>query len=170
MTISETQRLTISKVTLQDAPFFLELMNTPHWIKYIGDRKIKTITDAKEHLKKGILKSYKKDGFGFYKLLLKSENLKIIGICGLVKRKELEDTDIGFGFLPDYEGKGFGYESSVEIMNLAQNKFKLKKVSAITSPINKNSIKLLEKLGLTYEKRVIPFEDGKELLLFAKTF
>lgn len=168
MIISETHRLIISKVTLQDAPFFLELMNTPHWIKYIGDRKIKTIDDAKAHLEKGILKSYKRNGFGFYKLLLKSENLKTIGISGLVKRKELDDVDIGFGFLADYENKGFGYESSVEIMKLAQNKFKLNKVSAITSPINANSIKLLEKLGLTYEKRVIPFEDGEELLLFTK--
>lgn len=170
MTISETQRLIISKVTLQDAPFFLELMNTPHWLKYIGDKKIKTVNDAKVHLEKGILTSYKKDGFGFFKLLLKSENLKTIGICGLVKRKELDDVDIGFGFLPHYEGKGFGYESSVEIIELAKNKFKLKKVTAITSPKNKNSIKLLEKLGLTYEKRVIPFEDGEELLLFAKMF
>ena len=170
MIISETQRLIITKVDLQDAPFFFELMNTPHWIKYIGDKKIKTVTHAKAHLKKGILKSYRKDGFGFYKVLLKSENLKTIGICGLVKRKELEDVDIGFGFLPDYEGKGFGYESSIEIMKLAQNKFKIKKVAAITSPKNVNSIKLLEKLGLTYKKRIIPFDDAEELLLFAKTF
>ena len=170
MIISETQRLIILKVTLHDAPFFLELMNTPHWIKYIGDRKIKTVSDAKKHLKKGILKSYKNNGFGFYKLLLKSDSLKTIGICGLVKRKELVDADICFGFLPDYEGKGFGYESSVEIMKLAKNKFKLKKVLAITSQLNANSIKLLEKLGLTFEKIVIPFEDGEELLLFAKTF
>ena len=170
MIIAETQRLIISKITLQDAPFFVELMNTPHWLKYIGDRNIKTVKDAKAHLKKGALKSYEEHGFGFYKLLLKNENLKTIGVCGLIKRKELEDADVAFGFLPEYEGKGFGYESSLEIMKLAKHTFNLKKVSAITSPINKNSIKLLEKLGLIYEKRVIPFEDGEELLLFVKTF
>ena len=170
MIIAETQRLIISKITLQDAPFFLELMNTPHWLKFIGDRKIKTINDAEKHLRKGILKSYDENGYGFYKLQLKDENNKTIGVSGLIKRKELEYTDIGLGFLPDYEGKGYGYESSVKIMKLAQHKFNLKKIAAITSPINKNSIKLLEKLGLTFEKRVIPFEDGKELLLFAKTF
>ena len=170
MIIAETERLLISKVTLQDAPFFLELMNTPNWLKYIGDKKIRTINDAEQHLQKGILKSYDDYGFGFYKLLLKQENNKSIGIAGLVKRKELEHEDIGFGFLPQYEGKGFGFESSVEIMKLAQNTFNLKKITAITSPINGNSIKLLEKLGLTLEKKVIPFEDEKELLLFAKTF
>ena len=170
MTIAETQRLIITKITLEDAPFFVELMNTPHWLKYIGDRNIKTVQDAEENLKKGILKSYKEHGYGFYKLLLKGENNKTIGVAGLIKRKELEDTDIGFGFLPEYEGKGFGYEASVEIMKLAEHTFKLKRVLAITNPTNKNSIKLLEKLGLTYQKAINPFEEEKELLLFAKKF
>ena len=168
MIIAETERLIIAKVTKEDAPFFLELMNTPHWLKYIGDRNVKTIEAAEENLKNGILKSYKERGFGFYKLLLKAENNKVIGTVGLIKRKELEHVDIGFGFLPQYEGKGYGYESSVEIIQLAQCKFNLKKITAITNPVNKNSIKLLEKLGLTLEKRINPFEDGKELLLFAK--
>ena len=170
MTIAETQRLIITKITLEDAPFFVELMNTPHWLKYIGDRNIKTVQDAEENLKKGILKSYKEHGYGFYKLLLKEENNKTIGVAGLIKRKELEDTDIGFGFLPEYEGKGFGFEASVEIMKLAKHTFKLKRVLAITNPTNKNSIKLLEKLGLTYQKAINPFEEEKELLLFAKKF
>ncbi len=168
MPIAETERLIIAKVTLDDAAFFLELMNTPHWLKYIGDRNVKTLEAAREHLKKGILKSYKTDGFGFYKLLLKSENNKVIGISGLVKRQQLDHVDIGFGFLPEYEGYGFGYESSVAVMSLAKDTFKLDKIVAITDPINKNSIKLLEKLGLKLEKKVDPFDTGKELLLFAK--
>lgn len=166
--IAETKRLIISKVTLQDAPFFVELMNTPNWLKYIGDRNIKSVKDAEENLKKGILKSYKDSGFGFYKVLLKSEKNKPIGITGLVKREQLDDVDIGFGFLPEYEGKGFGFESSVEIMKLAKSKFNLKRVVAITNPDNQNSIKLLEKLGLTFEKKVNPYDEEKKLLLFAK--
>lgn len=170
MIIAETPRLIISKITLRDASFFVELTNTPHWLKYIGDRNIKTIKDAEAYLKNGILKSYKENGYGFYKLLLKMENNKIIGISGLIKRKELEGTDIGFGFLSEYEGKGFGYEASLEIMKFAEFKLKLKRVLAITDPINTNSIKLLEKLGLIHQKTIIPFEDGKELLLFAREF
>lgn len=142
--IAETERLIISKITLRDADFFLELINTPHWIKYIGDRKVNTISQAKQYLKNGTLKSYKEMGFGFYKLSFKIEGLKTIGICGLVKRKELEDVDIGFALLPKYEGRGIGFEASIEIMKLAHYKFGLKKVTAITSPINLNSIKLLK--------------------------
>jgi RimJ/RimL family protein N-acetyltransferase len=168
MIIAETERLIISKLTKKDAPFFLELTNTPKWIKYIGDRNLKTVKDAEQYLKNGIFKSYATFGFGFYKLQFKAENLKTIGICGLVKREELEDVDFGFGLLPEYEGKGFGYESSIAILELAKTKFKLKNIVAITNLDNKNSIKLLEKLGLIFEKRINPFEEDKELLLFAK--
>jgi len=168
MQIAKTERLIISKVTLKDAPFFVELMNTPSWLKYIGDRKIKTVEDAENNLKKGILKSYAENGYGFYKVSEISKPSKAIGIVGLVKRKELEDTDIGFGYLPEYEGKGYGYESSMAILKLAKDRFKLNKVAAITNPENKNSIQLLEKLGLSFQKRIKPFDDNEELLLFAK--
>lgn len=169
MPIAETSRLLLSKITLKDAGFFLELVNSPHWIKYIGDRKVKTIKDAKTYLQKGTLKSYKDFGFGFYKLHLKENDNKTIGVCGLIKREQLEDVEIGFALLPEYEGKGFGFEASVAVLKLAEEKFKLKKITAITLPTNTSSINLLEKLGLIYEKKVKLFDDGEELLLFAKT-
>ncbi|GGZ84018.1 GNAT family N-acetyltransferase [Algibacter mikhailovii] len=166
--IAETSRLILTKFTLDDAPFFMELVNTPHWIKFIGDRNIRTLKDAEQKIKSGHFKSYKSYGFGFYKVLLKEENNKAIGTCGLIKRDTLVDVDIGFAFLPNYESKGFGYESASAVMKLAKNTFNLKRLVAITNPENKKSIGLLEKLGLTFEKRIKPFEDDKELLLFAK--
>lgn len=169
MRIAETSRLLITKITLRDAQFFLELVNSPHWLKYIGDRHLKTIKDTKTYLQNGTLKSYTNFGFGFYKLQLKENENKTIGICGLIKREQLEDVDIGFALLPEYEGKGFGYEASLAVLKLAKEKFNLKKIIAVTLSTNTNSIKLLEKLGLSYEKKVIPFEDGEELLLFTKT-
>ncbi|HLV38055.1 GNAT family N-acetyltransferase [Xanthomarina sp.] len=169
MLVAETHRLFITKFTENDAPFFLELANSPTWIKYIGDRGLKTISDAKNYLKEGTIKSYTEFGFGFYKLQLKAENGKPIGTCGLVKRDRLEHVDLGFAMLPEYEGKGFGFEASEEILELAKNQFHLDKILAITLPTNSKSVKLLEKLGLAFEKRVKPFEDDEELLLFAKT-
>jgi RimJ/RimL family protein N-acetyltransferase len=167
MIIAETNRLIISKISLEDAPFFLKLVNTPHWIKYIGDRNLKTIKDAEDYLTKGILKSYKELGFGFYLLQNKSDN-ESIGICGLVKRDQLDDVDFGFALLPEFEGQGFGFEASTTILKVAKDVFKIKIILAITLPINTNSIKLLEKLGFNYEKRVKAYEDDEELLLFAK--
>ncbi|WGD36092.1 GNAT family N-acetyltransferase [Olleya sp. YS] len=168
MVVAETERLLITKFSLEDAPFFIELVNTPKFIKYIGNRKVKTIEQAQERITNGHLKNYAELGYGFYKLLLKSENNKPIGTNGLTKRDTLELPDIGFAMLPEYENKGFGYESSIAVLKLAKNTYKLKKIGAITLEHNVNSIKLLEKLGLTYEKKVKPFEDDAELLLFVK--
>ena len=168
MIIAKTNRLIISKVTLKDAPFFTVLMNTPNWVKYIGDRNIKTIEEAEVHLKKGILKSYATLGYGFYKVALKSNQHTAIGICGLVKRDELEIPDIGFAMLPNYEGQGYGYESSIAVLELAKNTFGLSKIGAITLEVNTNSIKLLEKLDFSFEKKIKPFDDDEELLFFAK--
>jgi RimJ/RimL family protein N-acetyltransferase len=169
MQIAETPRLIISKITLKDSKFFLELVNSPHWLKYIGDRNIKTVNDAKTYLQNVTLKSYADFGFGFYKLQFKKDIKKTIGICGLVKREQLEDVEIGFALLPEYENKGYGFEASLAVLDLAKDMFLLKKITAITLPTNKSSIKLLEKLGLSFEKTIKPFDDGVELLLFAKT-
>ena len=169
MIVAETERLIITKFTLDDAQFFIDLVNTPKFKKFIGDRKINTIPKAQQRIKDGHLKNYYQLGYGFYKLLLKSDNNIPIGTCGLTKRENLELPDIGFAMLPEFEGKGFGLESSLAILKLAKDTFKLPKIGAITQNNNVASIKLIEKLGLSFEKMVKPFEDDQELMLFAKT-
>ncbi|WP_323789146.1 GNAT family N-acetyltransferase [Psychroserpens sp.] len=168
MIIAETDRLILSKITLDDAPFILKLVNTPDWIKYIGDRNIKTVEQAANHIENNQLKCYETHGFGYYKAQLKDDGLKTIGTFGLLKRDTLEHIDIGFSMLPEYHGKGYGFEAASEVMKLAKNRFKIQTLCAITLPINQPSINLLGKLGLSYQKTVKPFEDDEELLLFAK--
>jgi RimJ/RimL family protein N-acetyltransferase len=166
--VSTTNRLTLSKITVQDAPFFVKLMNTPGFIKYIGDRNIRSVDDAASYLENDIIKSYQDNGFSYYKVALKEDLGNILGIVGILKREQLECPDIGFAFLPQNEGKGYAFEATSELMRLAKDKFNIAKVSAITLELNKSSIKLLEKLGLTFEKRIKPFDNDEELLLFAK--
>ncbi|WP_456438490.1 GNAT family N-acetyltransferase [Psychroserpens sp.] len=168
MVIAETNRLIISKITIDDASFLLELMNTPGWLKYNGDRNVKTLEQAITHVKNNQLKCYETFGFGYYKLQLKDESLKTIGTSGLLKRDNLKHIDIGFSLLPEYHKKGYGFEAASEIMKLAKNTFSIKTLCAITLSINQPSINLLEKLGFFYQKTIKPFEDDKELLLFAK--
>ncbi len=168
MIIAETERLVLSKITIDDAAFILELMNTPGWIKYISDRNVKTVEEAENYIQNNQLKCYEEHGFGYYKAQIKAEKLKFIGTFGLLKRDTLEHIDIGFSMLPEYHGKGYGFEAASEIMSLAKNSFNIKTLCAVTLPINQPSIHLLEKLGLSYQKTVKPFEDDKELLLFVK--
>lgn len=168
MVVAETKRLVISKITIADAAFYLKLVNSPNWLKYIGDRGIKTIDDAKNRIQDTILKSYENHGFGAYKLTVK-QSKKIVGSCGLYKRDFFEHPDLGFAMLDEEEGRGYGYESSKAILKLAKQEFYLSKIVAITLPDNKPSIKLLEKLGLQYIKTDTFFKDDAPLMLFSKT-
>ena len=165
MKILETERLVLRQLTEADAAFFMKLANTPSWLKYIGDRNIKSIEASKKYLRDGSIKSYKERGFGFYMVELQ-ENNDLLGVCGLIKRDTLEDVDIGFAFMPEAEGKGFGYESAYSVLNYAKNKLKINRIIAITVPENERSIGLIKKIGLTYEKMVKLEDDGEDLMQF----
>lgn len=136
MIVAQTKRLILSEVSLKDAPLFLEIMNTPEWLNYIEDRNIKTLKGAENHIEKNILKSYNANGFGAYKLELKSNKDISVGIAGLFKRPELDYVDIGFAFLEKYYGQGYGYESGREVLKLAKDRFSINKLVALTSPRN----------------------------------
>jgi len=167
--ISDTERLKLRELTLGDAAFIVELVNSPGWIKYIGDRNIKTVEQAKEYLENGPLKSYKENGFGLW-LVETKDNKKPIGMCGLLKRDYLDHPDIGFAFLPEFIRKGFGFEAASATVSLAKNQIKLHNLCAITMPGNHASIKLLEKVGLKFTKSFSPPGNQEELHLYQVSF
>ena len=153
MIISETKNLRLREFTLHDSPFIIELLNTPGWLQFIGSRNVKSIAEAENYLLNGPMKSYREKGFGLFMVELKSE-LVSIGMCGLIKRDFMADADIGFAFLPEYFGKGFGYESATATLQYAKEKCAMKKVAAVTSPENKASIALIKKLNMQFEKMI----------------
>ena len=110
-------------------------------------------------------KGYRESGFGFYLVELKATGVKT-GMCGLVKREGLDDVDIGFALLPQYENKGYAYESSMAVIQYAKNKLKINKLAAITMPSNLTSVKLLEKLGMKFDKKISLPGDPEELFLY----
>lgn len=165
MTILETERLTLRQFTLMDAPFILELLNTPTWLRFIGDRGVRSLEDAENYLRNGSIKSYEVNGFGFYAVVEK-ESQKLIGMCGLIKRDNLDDIDIGFAFLPDLIGKGYGTEAAQAILNYSLNQLKIKRLVAIVNPDNVASISVIKKIGMKFEKLIAFGEEKKELMLF----
>ncbi|MER0442097.1 GNAT family N-acetyltransferase [Emticicia sp. W12TSBA100-4] len=162
--ILETERLILRQFTLDDAPFILELLNTPTWLQFIGDRNVHSIEDAENYLLNGSLKSYAENGFGFYAVVAK-ENGKTIGMCGLIKRDTIPDIDIGFAFLPNLISKGFGFEIASATLDYALNVLKIKRIVAIVNPENEKSIGLIRKIGMQFES-MIQFGE-KELMLFS---
>lgn len=159
--ILETDRLILKEFKNSDAEFILELLNTESWIKYIGDRKVHTVSDAIRYLQNGPISSYQKNGFGLWLVELKDQKIPI-GMCGLIKRDDFEYPDIGFAFLPSFTGKGFVYEIAKPVLDQAMASFDT--ILAITVPENKSSIKLLQKLGMKLKEEIVWGQD-KELLL-----
>lgn len=153
MTLIETDRLIINDFSLDDAAFIIKLVNSPGWLQYIGDRNVKTLDDAHRYLENGPLKSYQQWGFGLYRVALKNTNTAI-GMCGLIRREVLNDIDIGFALLPAYEGKGYAYEAAKAVLDYASNQLGLNRILAITMVDNAASMKLLQKLGLRFEKMI----------------
>lgn len=166
MSLLETKRLELHKITVDDAPFYLKLFNSESWLQFIGDRKVRSISDAKVYIKKNYLPSYETHGYGSYTVRLK-KNGDTIGACGLYKREGLEHPDIGFAFLHEYTGKGYGYESAKAVLDYARDTLKIETILGFTVHYNTASIKLLEKLGLqpagTYRFK----DDAEELMLFS---
>lgn len=161
----ETERLIIKPTSEDDAEFIYELLNTPKWLRYIGDRNILTVKNAKDYIIERMLPQLQKLGFSNYTLITKQDHQKI-GTCGLYDREGLHGIDIGFAFLPEYENKGYGFESANRLKEAAFNEFGIETISAITSKDNISSQRLLEKLGLQLMGTTkLPNED-EELLLY----
>lgn len=163
----KTERLTLRQFTLRDAEFVIELVNEPSFIQNIGDRGVRTLSDAEKYLKNGPISSYARNGFGLLTVILNDLDLPI-GMCGLIKRDALEDVDIGYAFLPKFWSKGYAMESAQAVMKHAKEAVGLQRVVAIVDPANVRSIHLLEKIGMTFEKTVKLSEDDIELKLFSK--
>lgn len=166
MKVLETDRLILRRLSVEDNEFMLELVNDPAWLRFIGDRGVRTLDDARDYILKGPVVMYARVGFGLYLVEQKSDGVPI-GICGLIKRDALDDVDIGFAFLPKFRAQGYAYESASAVLTYGQSVFGLKRIVAITSPDNDRSAQLLEKLGFTFEQMVRLSDDGEELKLFA---
>lgn len=161
----ETERLIIKPTNTEDAEFIIEIINTPKYHKYIGDRNIKSIEDAENYIKNRMLLQYEKVGFGNFTIILKSDDSKI-GFCGIYLRDGLDIPDIGFAFFEEFEGKGYAFEAASELKKLAKTEFGLQKLSGITLETNHSSRKLLEKLGLKFQKKFFLEGDPEELMYY----
>ena len=164
MKILETDRTILREITEDDAAFVLDLLNQPSFIKYIGDRNVRDLEQAREYVESRFTFNYKKFNFGMWLVELK-ETGEPIGMCGFVKRDSLPEADIGFAFLPQFERKGFGFETADAVLKFGRDSLNLKRILAIVSQDNQSSEKLLLKVGFAFE-RLIEIS-GEELKLFS---
>ena len=160
-----TERLLIRPANTEDARFMLELLNSPGWIKYIGDRNVSNIDLAKTYIQERLIRSYQQNGHGL--MVVEDHSKNPLGLCGLLKRSYLEAPDLGFAILPQHEGQGYMYESSKAIIQEGISKLGLKEVYATTLKSNQRSQRLLRNLGFKYQRNMRIGTLDQEVQLFA---
>ena len=152
MSSLKTERLNLRWLVPGDEAILLAVWNDPAFIQNVGDRGVRTLQEASEAMEKGPLKLYSDHGYGPYRVAL-ADSEEAIGICGLFKRDNLDDPDIGFAILPHHCGKGYAFEAADTVSTHAREGLGLKRMTAIVSPKNNASIGLIKKLGLTFCKK-----------------
>jgi RimJ/RimL family protein N-acetyltransferase len=162
-----TERLDLRRLTVDDAEFIFELTNDPDWLRFIGDRGIRTLDDARGYIETGPLAMYARLGFGLYAVELR-EGRTPIGICGLIRRDWLEDADLGFAYLPRFRGMGYAFEAAAATLEHAKSALGMERVLAIVSPENEDSVRLLTKLGMTFQRMARPDGDAGEVCVFGR--
>lgn len=166
-TVCETPRLRLRHVTDADAPFILELLNDPGWLRFIGDRGVRTLDDARGYIEQGPRRMYADHGFGLF-LVERKDDGAPLGLCGLIRRDTLPDVDIGFALAERFRGHGYAYEAAAATLRHARDVVGLERVVAIAMPENVASTRLLERLGLRFE-RTITFGPAAETLNYFGT-
>lgn len=152
-----TQRLSLDHITTEDFDFIQKLVNTKGWLEFIGDRKIHSKEDAIAYINK----INSTPNFSYWVVRTKSDDIPV-GIISFLKRNYLDHYDIGFAFLPQFNGLGYAYEAANEVLKAAKENPDYSPVLATTLPHNTSSIRLLNKLGLEFEKEI---KVGNEKLL-----
>lgn len=168
MPVLTTLRLHLRELrdTEADADFILRLLNDPSWLRYIGDRGVRSLEDARRYIASGPVAMYARLGFGLY-LVERREDGAAMGLCGLLKRDGLDDADIGFAFFPEYGGHGYALEAARAALDAGFSMHRLARVVAITAQGNAASMRLLERLGFAYERDVTLPGGNEALRLFA---
>ena len=161
----QTSRLTLRKLTLEDAGFMLRLLNEPSFIANIGDKGVRTLEDAARWLRDVHLAGYEKHGFAHYRVEL-NESGTPIGMCGLIKREALGEIDVGFAFLPEYWSCGYASEAAAAVMDYGRHELGIERIVGFVSPHNIGSKKVLEKLGLRFSA-VVELSPGDAVHLYA---
>lgn len=167
-TVLRTARLRLRTLEESDAGFIFELVNDPAWLRYIGDRNVHSEQDALGYIAK-VRAGYQRHGFGLWVVESRDagEPREAMGLCGLLRRDTLDDPDVGFAFLPRFRGHGYAAEATAACLDHGRRVLGMARIVAIATPDNAPSTKVLERCGMTYERRIRMDGDEEELALYA---
>ena len=155
----ETERLLLREITLADKEEMFQLHSNPDVQKYTGEPPVESIEEMEQAIQTRI-SDYEKYGYGRWATFLK-DGMQFVGWAGLAYLPEFDEIDLGYRFLPKYWGKGFATEVSHAILTYGFDKLQLKRIIAIAMKENKASIRVMEKVGMEFDK-FAPYEPGSK--------
>ncbi len=162
-----TERLRIEHFREADADFLVTLLNDADFITNIGDRGVRDLEAARRFYRDRLAASYREHGFGMFAVRLRQSG-ELLGMCGLVRRPQLEHVDLGYAFLPNARGHGYALEAARRVVAYAIDDLGIGELLAIVNEDNTPSRHLLEKLGMRYERRLRLEENAAEVCLYAR--
>lgn len=165
----ETARLWLRRFVFDDAADVVGLLNQPSFIRNIGDRGVRNVDDARRFLHDGPMAMYERYGFGLWRCARRADDV-FVGMCGLLRRDILPDVDLGYAFLPEHWGQGYAFEAANATAELAVRRFGLNRIIGVVKEHNAASIRVLEKVGMRYERMYPMHPDEPEVRLYARDF
>ena len=163
--VLKTKRLLLRRLVREDAEFILRLLNEPSWLEFIGDKQVYNLNHAKKYIELAPMTMYEKYGFGLLLVCCK-ESSAPIGLCGLMKRDNLDDADLGYALLPEFWQQGYAWEAVETILDYAKNTLQLTNILALSKSSNTASIKLLNKVGFLFERDLKLMDDEENLQIY----
>lgn len=167
MTTLKTERLLLTPLSYEHCEFIFELVNEPSFKQFIGDKNVNSPDDARRFLKDEPIANYERHGYGLFLVALK-ESGAYTGICGLMKREQFDDPDLGFAFLERYRDNGYASESATVVLAYGFRELELARIIAIADPQNEPSVRVLQKLGFTFTREVRMPGDEHDINLYSK--
>jgi ribosomal-protein-alanine N-acetyltransferase len=166
LNVIETERLSLREMSERDAGFVLEILNDPGFVRFVGDRGVRTPHAAARYIEERFAESYRQHGFGLWLVETKDEGVPV-GICGLLKRKELNVVEVGYAFLPPFRARGYAFEAAAAALRHARDVLGLPRLHAVVTPDNAVSIRVLEKLGMKFERAVRLLGEEADVSLYS---
>jgi [ribosomal protein S5]-alanine N-acetyltransferase len=166
-TITHTTRTHVRELEVADAAFINDLLNQPAFLRYIGDRNVRTVADAATFIETRYRQSYRDHGYGLY-VVESRDTAEPMGICGFVRRDTLPAADMGFAYLPEFEGRGIAFEAAAAILSYGESHLGLTEVLAIVQEDNARSHALLRRLGFRHRGSTLMPGETAPLSLFMR--
>lgn len=160
-----TERLSLRRVAIADAPFILGLFSEEQFLRFIGDKGLRSLDDARRYIRDVPLADYAAHNYGAY-MVRRADTGTDIGLCGLYQRANLDAPDLGFAFIEASCGQGFAAEAARGVIAHARDDLHLREIAALVDPGNDRSRHLLDKLGFVRESSFRLPGETKDLCLY----